>query len=211
MKKVLSVLLVLVMVFALAGCSSGPKLEEDQVHYTLTKDGELTLKMYGELDELEDDFDIDEDDSEKDIAEDIVDYFDDEMDLDVEVTVKKSKDMVTVTIVIEDAEDFYFFGDLEQSLEDLCDDYTGDDDIEDFLDSWDIEFQEFKNEKDVDNDDMEDYKDDFIMSVYGGDEGVYYTLPSDILLVSDFDFERVNNNTIFVEDGEDGYVIYKEY
>ncbi len=211
MKKtmlVTSLLLVLSMV--LSGCflAGGIKLEEDQIEYIFDEDGGLTLRAFMSDKELEDAFDVDFDDKKKEIEEDIIDYFDDEVDTDVEV--KKldiSKDTASFELYIEDGEDFFM--EMEVSLEDYADDYYGVDvdELEDYE-----EFVYYKDGDDVKNKDVEDFSDDYVINVHGGDEGAYYTFPSKVLLVGDkVDYEKIDNDTIFIDDGEYGLVVIEEY
>lgn len=209
MKKILVLVLALTMVLSFSGCSKGISLEEGQQHYTIKGD-ELTIVSVVEDRDFEDDFDIDFDDDEDDIEDDIVDMFDD-YDMDASVKVKKSKDTATITIVFDDAEDF-LGQKIDDTFEDFVDEMTGDDDIEDYLDDYDVEFVEFKSGDDIDNKDMEDYADYIILSVSGDDEGSYYTAPNDIVAVSlsSKDYEYVSKDTIYVEDGEYGYILIKD-
>ncbi|MDA3845059.1 MAG: hypothetical protein PF505_00760 [Vallitaleaceae bacterium] len=206
MRKVLALGLVVVFMFSLTGCFGGVKLEEDQMSYVLNKDGELTYSMYIEDKDLEDSFDVDFDDKEKEIIEDMEDAFDD-WDIDAEVTkLKKKDDYANITILIEDSEDM---GDeFELTLEDYVDD-NGYEDIDAFAD--DNDFVLFKDEDDVKSKDLEDYADLYLVSVSGGSDGVYYEVPGKIILVSDkVDFEKVNNNTIYIDKKEYGYIAYED-
>ncbi|MBN2222518.1 MAG: hypothetical protein JW708_09965 [Vallitaleaceae bacterium] len=208
MKKLLSFTLTTALLFSLTGCFGGIKLEENQSHLTMNKDGEITLEAIMEDRDFEDAFDVDFDDKEKDVIKDLEEYFDDE-DITVEVKkLKLNKDTAEITIFIEDGEDY--LSKIDETLEDLADD-SGYDDIEDFVEAYDYEFVTFKDEEDIDSKDLEDYADYIYLNVYGGEEGMYYTTPSDIEAVSDLKFERINKNTIFIEDGEYGYILIKEY
>lgn len=203
--------LILLLSLVVSGCTllgGGVKLEEDQMEFTFDDDGGLTMRAIMEDDEFEDAFDVDFDDKKKDIEEDMVDYMDDERDTDIEIiSLKINKDTAEFEIYMEDAEDMYM--ELDQTLEDLAEDWF-DVDIEDL--EKELEFVYYKDEEDLDEDDYEDYADDFVINVGGGDEGMYYTFPSKILLVSDkVDFEKESNNTIFVDKDENGYVVIEEY
>lgn len=209
MKKILSFTLAAALTLSLTGCFGGIKLEENQTHLTLNKDGEITMEAIMEDKDFEDAFDVDFDDKEKDIIKDLEEYFDDE---DVKAEVKKlnlKKDTAEITLVIEDGEDY--LSAIDETLEDLADD-AGYDSIEDYVDDYDYEFVTFKDEEDIDSDDLEkDYADYIYINVYGGEEGMYYTLPSDIVAVTDMKFEKIKKDTIFIEDGEYGYILIKEY
>lgn len=207
MKKLLTLALAIVLVLSFTGCKSGIKLEEGQMHITFKGD-EVTIVAVMEDDDLEDEYDVDfKDDSNKEIAEEIVDYFDDD-DIDVTAKVKKSGKTATVTIVFEDAEDAYM--ELDDTVEDVADDY-GYDDIEDYFDDFDITMETVKDGDKVKAKEMEDYADDYMLMVFGGDEGIYYTFDSTVLLASkSMDFEYKSKTTIFIEDDESGYLVVKE-
>lgn len=208
MRKLISIITVITMVAALTGCSSKVKLEEDQMHFNFDKDDGITLTALIDDKDLEDDMDIDFDDKVKEIEEDIQDYLDDE-DQDGElISFKKDDDMGLVEIYYDDLDELYM--ELDNSLEDYADDMYGD--FDDFADEE--EFIYYKNEKDVDEDDLEDYEDYYVVSVYGGEDGIYYTFPSKIILVhEDVDYEKISDNTIFIEDSTEwnGVVIIEEY
>jgi len=208
MRKVLALGLVLVFMFSLTGCFGGVKLEEGQSSYILNKDGEMSFTTYIEDKDLEDQFDVDFDDKDKDIIGDIEDAMDD-WDIKVEVTkFKKKKDFAMITMVIDDVEDMGMT-EFEQTLEDYVDDDSWYDDFDEFAD--DNDFVLFKNEDDVKSKDLEDYADLYLISVSGGDEGAYYEVPGKIILVGDkVDFEKVNNNTIYIDKDEYGFIAYED-
>ena len=204
MKKLLAVLTTVLLMFSLTGCLSGLKLEEGQAHYTLSDKGEVTLEGIMSDNDAEDDLGIDFDDSKKDIEKDIIDQFDD-MGVDVEIKkIKVGKDTLSLTMVIEDGEDMGMGADY--TLSDYADDMYYED-IDALADSED--FVLYKNGKDIDGKDLGDYEDYNIINVSGSDEGCYYTVPGKIVALSDIDFQEKGNDTIFIEDGKYGIIIYK--
>lgn len=214
MKKIINILLALIMTLSLTACSGSVSLEEGQGHFIFTEDGEVTMNGYIDEDELEDEFDIDMDDDEDDILDDMQDYFEDgfeelaeilDVDFEVEVEeIKKEKDGVSATIIFSDFE--FIIEDWYEKLEDLADEFG---DFEDLADE--IDFVTYQKEDDVDEDDLEDYEDNFVIQLDGQDEGMYYEFPTEILLVDeDIKFERISDTIIFVEDGEVGYVVVEE-
>lgn len=204
MKRIFILVIAMAFIVSFTGCGligGGIKLEEGQVQYTFTKDGELTMNGIIDNDDFEDDMDIDLKDDEKDIISDIEDYFDD-MDIDSEVTkVKVGKDFVTIEIVFEDFETM--FVDFQLTLEDYAELSAAD--IEEFGEYY--KFVTFEKGEDIDVKDLDDYEDAFVITIDGGEEGSYYEFPYDLLAVSeDMDYERINDTTIYVEDGEVGLV-----
>jgi len=182
-------------------------LEEGQSSYILNKDGSMIFTTYIEDKDLEDSFDVDFDDKDTDIMSDIEDAMDD-WDVSVEVTkFDKIEEFALITMLIEDLEDMGR-SEFEQTIEDYVDDDSWYDDFDEFAD--DNDFVLFKNEDDVKSQDLQDYADLYMISVSGGDEGAYYEVPSNIVLVSDkVDFERVNNTTIYIDQDEYGYIAYE--
>lgn len=210
MKKVLSIILMGILLVSFSGCDmvtgllggSAIKLKEGQGHVIINDDGELTMIGYREDKDLEDDFDIDFDDDEDDIIDDMQDALDDD-DIEAEVTeFKKDDDFGNFTIEFEDFE--WVFYDWYETLEDFADQYG---DYEAVAD--DIDFITFdKDEDSLDEDDLEDLEDSFVILLDGGDDGIYYEFESDIAAVDeDLKFEWISSNIIFVEDGEYGYLI----
>lgn len=204
MRKIIIGSFLLVLVFALTSCSSGIDLEEGQAYWTFDEDGGLTMEMLVDSDDFEDEFDADLDDKDKEIIEDLEDSFDDQ-DVDAEVkSLKVKKDTVNIEIYVEDSKDIFM--EIKDTLEDLADQW--DMDLEDFLDGNELVY--YKNEKDVDEDDIEDYEDLLYIRVSEGSDGMYYTVPGKIILVSDtLDFEKISNDTIYVDD-DNGYVFFEE-
>lgn len=209
MKKIMMVTVISVLLASMiTGCSGGVKLEVNQVEYSYGDDGDLTLNMLMEDKELEDEFDVDFDDKEKEIEEDLLDYIEDEIGDDVELKkFKKNKEDATIEMYFEDAEDMY--GEIDQSFEDYAEDLYG-------LDLDELEEEEefviYKSEKDLDEDDYEDYEDGIVIRVYGGEEGSYYTFPGKVLLVGDkVDYEKESNQTIFIDEDEYGIIVVEEF
>jgi hypothetical protein len=197
MRKILSLSLALVLVLSLTGCF-GSKLEEGQGRYSFNKDGELNLEMSIEDKDLDDMFDADFDDKTKDIEDDIMDEWEDTGMEDAEIkSLKKKGDYLYLEIFIEDGEDVSW-NDLDYTLEDYLEDsyYEDYDDLQE-----EVEFVEFKSEDEIDEDDLEDYEDNLVLTVYGGEEGMYWVVPDDIVLVSgDCKYERISATEIYVED-----------
>jgi len=205
MKKFMIISLLIIVTMALTGCfGGGVKLEEDQGYWVLDDDGGVTVEMLMETDDFEDEFDVDPDDKKKDIIDDLEDFFDDQ-DIDIEVKkLKVKKDIVSMELYIEDAKDMRL--EIDDTLEDLADSWEMD--LEDFVDKNELVY--FKNGKDVDEDDIDDYEDLVYIHVFADDEGMYYTVPGKIILVSDdIDFKKINKNTIFVED-DAGFIFFEE-
>lgn len=210
MKKVLAMTLVLsLLTVLLSGClGGGIKLEENQVEVIFDKDGGITMRSYSEDRDFEDDFEVDFDDDKDDILKDMEDYIEDYITDDFEIkSLKLNKDTAEFEIYFEDAEDLYM--ELKDTLEDYAEDWHYVD-IEDLEDEEDFVY--FKDGEDVKGKDLEDYADYLCVNVHGGDEGSYYTFPSKVAIVSeDVKFEKINNNTIFIEDDEYGVVVIEEY
>jgi len=219
MKNTIKILLVTIMSMSLilTGCGLLPgggavKLEEGQMHMIFTEDGELTMIGFIEDKDIEDDFDVDFDDDEDDILDDMQDYMEDsleelaemmDLDLDVEITELKIKgDFALVTIELSDFE-LMFMGSWYEKFEDLADAMG---DYEELADE--ITFKTFKKGDEVDEDDLEDYEDGFTIMLDGSDEGTYYEFPGDIQIVDeDMKYERISDTIIFVEEGEEGFVV----
>lgn len=206
MKKFISLLLAATLILSLSGCSliSKSKIEEGQVHWTLDKDGALTIEMAVNEDDADDDFNIDLGDKEKDIEEDLVDSFDD-MDIDVEVkSLKVKNDVLYATLFLEDAEDMGI--DMEATFEEYVEDMFYED-IEAYSDSYD--FVLYKDGDDIKAKDLEDYADYNVMTIYGNKDGSYITVPGKIEALTDLSFEKISNDTIFVDDKDTGIILYK--
>lgn len=210
MKRILAITMVLSLVgLMMSGClGGGITLEENQGEYIFDKDGGVTMRAVMEDKDFEDAFDTDFDDKKSDIEDDMKDYIEDELTDDFEIkTLKINKDTAEVEIYFEDSGDMYM--ELKDTLEDYADDYYGIDldELEDYMD-----FVYYKDEEDVKGKDLEDYADYLFIEVYGADEGTYYTFPSKIAIVDeDVKFEKISNNTIFIEDDEWGMVVIEEF
>lgn len=207
MRKISFVLLATFLIISLSGCKSNVKLEEGQTYTILDSKGKMTMSAFLSDKEFDGSYGVNFDDDDDEIKESIVDLFDDVYGMDVEVSkFKKGKDNVKFTLVSEDAEDFGY--DLEYTLED----YAEDNYYEDIDDMSEYEsFVFYKNDEDLNEDELEDYEDAIVIYVYGSEEGAYYKFPSKILLIDeDMDYEKVSSNTIFVEDNESGLIVIEE-
>lgn len=204
MKKIIAFVLVLTLILTLTGCKA--KVGEGQRRIELNSKGEVIITWSIEDKDAEDYWDIDFDDSTKEIKEDLLDDWEDGSMEDAEIkTLKKQKDFLYIEVFIEDGEDAGY--ELDETLEDEMEDYY--EDYEEMQD--DLEFVEFKSGDEIDEDELEDYEDYYILYVSGGEEGAYYALPNKIVLVEgDIKYERINNNEIFVEDGEYGIIVIEE-
>jgi hypothetical protein len=201
MKKLVTVLTLLLLTLSISGCLGGVNLEEGQTHGVFNKDGELTYTIAYEDDVLVELYDVEIDDDEDDIMDAISDFFDD-ADIDMELTkVKIDEKNAIITMVFEDFEVIYHT--FYEKFEDLADNYGDYDDLND-----ELEFKYFKNDEDIDEDDLEEYEDGFPIYVAGGEEGAYYEFDSNIVVVSDVvDYEKINTKTIYIEDGEEGWIV----
>lgn len=212
MKKFLAVIMALVFVLSLTGCSK-VKLKEGESHIVIDKKGTVSIEFYMSDKDADKTFDIDTEDKVKDIKEDLEDLFDD-YDIDAEIkNVKASKDYLKFTMVVEDADDYGI--DLDMTLEDYADDrYCDIDELED----EGIKFYTYKSEgKDkVKSKDLEDYEDYKVLgvnstSLTGGE--VYITVPGEIVLVTDgIKFEKVSKNTIYIKKSKSykDIIVYKD-
>lgn len=207
MRKISFVLLAAFLIISLSGCKANVKLEEGQTYTILDSKGKMTMSAFLSDKEFDGSYGVDFDDNDDEIKESIVDLFDDVYGMDVEVSkFKKGKDNVKFTLISEDAEDFGY--DLEYTL----DDYSEDNYYEDIDDMSEYEsFVLYKNDEDLDDDELEDYENAIVIYVYGSEEGAYYKFPSKILLVDeDMDYKKVSSNTIFVDDNESGLIVIEE-
>lgn len=207
MKKLLTLSLVTILIFTLTGCS-GAKLEEGQKRLELNADEEITLSRSVEDKDAEDRWDIDFDDKLSEIEDDIIDEWEDTNAEDYEIlTLKKQDDYLFIEIFIDDADD-YLWLDIDTTLEDLMEsDWY--DDFEEYQE--DMEFVDYKSDDEIDEDELEDFEDYLVFVVTGGEEGSYYVVPGNIVLVSgDCDYEVINSKQIFIEDEESGYIVYED-
>lgn len=204
--KILLVVLALALLFTSCG-GSGISLKEGQYSVNIKSNGDVTIEYLMSKKKAEKEFDIDFDDSNKDIIKDLEDYFDDNMRAEGKVTIKKkTKDQILFSASFK--KDEMKSINIKNTLEDYADNYGID--VDELPDKMNLDFVYFKNGKDVDEDDLEKYEDYIAFQVSGDDEGVYFTFPGKIEIVSDIDFKRINDNTIFVEDGEFGLVVFKK-
>jgi hypothetical protein len=204
--KILLVVLALALLFTSCG-GSGISLKEGQYSVNIKSNGDVTIEYLMSKKKAEKEFDIDFDDSNKDIIKDLEDYFDDNMRAEGKVTIKKkTKDQILFSASFKKGEMKSI--NIKNTLEDYADNYGID--VDELPDKMNLDFVYFKNGKDVDEDDLEKYEDYIAFQVSGDDEGVYFTFPGKIEIVSDIDFKRINDNTIFVEDGEFGLVVFKK-
>lgn len=207
MKKVSIILLVAFFIVNLSGCKANVKLEEGQTYTILDSKGKMTMSVFLSDKEFDGSYGIDFDDDDKEIKEGIVDLFDDVYGMDVEISkFKKGKDYVKFTLTSTDAKDFGY--DLRYTLEDYAEDsyYDDVDDMSEYE-----SFVLYKNDKDLDEDQLEDYEDAIVIYVYGGEEGSYYKLPGKILLVDDnMDYKKISGDTIFIEDDEYGIIVIEK-
>jgi hypothetical protein len=204
--KILLVVLALALLFTSCG-GSGISLKEGQYSVNIKSNGDVTIEYLMSKKKAEKEFDIDFDDSNKDIIKALEDYFDDNMRAEGKVTIKKkTKDQILFSASFKKGEMKSI--NIKNTLEDYADNYGID--VDELPDKMNLDFVYFKNGKDVDEDDLEKYEDYIAFQVSGDDEGVYFTFPGKIEIVSDIDFKRINDNTIFVEDGEFGLVVFKK-
>jgi len=216
MKKVLSVLLLLVVFATFVGCGSKVKLEPGQMFIEFGKDT-VIIKYSMSDDDAEDEFDINMKDSNKDIAADLEDYFSDDFDGDIKIKdLKKGKDYISFAVEI-DADDFadYFRYSYhnEYTFEEYAED-MGYDDVEEL--GEDRKFVEFSNGKSLSKKDLDKYEDDYAVLVFGSglnsSQGVYFKFPKNILIVSkDLKYEKISNDTIFIKRSSgSGVVVVKK-
>jgi hypothetical protein len=224
MKKIIALILVATMVLSLTGCDTimdvvddvvdfiggGIDLEEGESYAIINGDGELIIHGVMDKKQLDDEFGIDIDDDEEDIQEDIQDYLDDSLEesgIDAEVTVTevKVKDrLATITMEMDDFE--LWFPVFYESFSDYADIMGGFDNL-----ATSSTFVTYEDGDDVKDKDLEDYKDGFVISTDGGDEGSYFEFESEIVIVSeDMDYEIIDEFTIFVEKDETGLVVLKD-
>lgn len=247
MKKILSFLLIIAILLACIGCrkddpdnagkssrkveskakekdepENGSKakekneLENGQMYFNFKKDTvALSISLSGE--DAEDTFDIDMNDSNNDIKDAIADSFGNDFD-EVEITAfKKGKDYIYFTIEV-DADSFsngmegsYY---AELSLGDLADEY-GLGSVGELCDYY--TFVDYSKEKDIDEEDLEVYGDDYVAYVFAPidgafDNGVYFQFPNKILLITDnVKYKKISSNTIFIKGGSDaGLAVIKK-
>lgn len=207
MKKVSSVILVFLLIISLSGCKSNVKLEEGQTYTVLDSDGGMSMSVFLSDKELDGSYGVDFDDDEDEIEESIIELFDDSYGMDVEITkFKKGKDNVSFTMTSEDAEDYGY--DLEYTLEEFAEDSYYED-IDELAETE--SFIVYKDEKDLDEDELKNYEDAIVIYVGASDEGSYYKFPSKILLVDEnLDYNKVSSDTIFIEDNGFGMVIIEQ-
>lgn len=204
MKKLFLTFIFILFTISLTGCFSKVKLEEDQSHLTIYKDGEIKLVAIVSEDTADDVYDVDIEDKKKDVEKDILDYFDDNH-IDVEIDkLRIKKDTIEVTLTLEDSKD------LDIRMKDTLEDYAKDwgyKDVEALSEYQD--FILYKDDEEIKSKDLEDYEDYAILNLSGENDGCYYTIPGEIILVSDMDYERINKEIIYIDDGEYGIVVYK--
>lgn len=227
MKKALSFLLIFVVLFSFAGCSgddSGKKksekaekieLETGQMFIEFKKKSVIVTYMMRD-DDAEYEYDINMKDSKKDIEEDLEDYFSDLFNDNVKISeLKKGKDYISFSVEV-DADSFidFYEGSYHEkyTLKEhvyLC----GYASVEDFGRSY--RFVSYKNDKKVDSGDLGKYKNDYLVWVSsimdnGSRKGIYYKLPSKILLVSkELKYEKISDDTIFIKRNSDGIIVVK--
>lgn len=207
MKKLSIVLLIAFFIIYLSGCKSSVKLEEGQTYTILDSKGNMTVSLFLSEKEFDGSYDVDFDDDEDEIKESIIELFDDVYGVDVEISrLKKGKDNIKFTLTSEDADEFGY--DLDYNLGEYAEDnyYDDIDELSEFE-----TFVLYKDDEDLDEDDLEDYEDKIVLHVFGADEGTYFKLPGKILLIdADLDYEKISNNMIFIDDNESGVIVIEE-
>lgn len=207
MKRLYIFMLVGLFIISLTGCKSGFKLEEGQSSTIIDKDGKITMSVYLSDKDLNESYGLDFEDDKDEIEEAIIEMFDEFYGTDIEITkFKKGKDNVQFTMVTEDGD---FFGyDLDNTLEDYAE-ASFYENVEELADSED--FVNFKDGKDLDKEKVEKYEDAIAIYVYGDEEGSYFKMPNKILFVDEnLEYEKKSSDTIFIEDGSSGVVVFKE-
>lgn len=195
MKKALLLTLIFVVLLSLVGCSNKTKLEPGETFVTFEKNS-IIVSCVVPGDDAEDDFRIRMKDSSKEIRKDLEDYFSDIFDDEYKITeFKKGKDYISFTYELEDIRAMGFF--KKTTLKEYAEDF-GYDDLEEMAEY--NEFILYSNEKSVDEDDLEEYEDEYVQIVFGGDNGTYYKFPNKILLVSDgLKYKKISNDTIYIK------------
>lgn len=205
MKRFSVIFMILFFISILTGCTK-VKLEENQSFATFKSNGDVILSEYLSDNDADDYLDIDTSDKNSKIKKDLISFFDDNLNMDVKVTkIKATKDYIKFTITSKDADNMGF--DADYALSDYADDYYGDD-VDVLAENQDFVY--FKNGNDVKDKDLSDYEDDIAVQVNGGEEGTYYKFPGKILVLNDLDFNKISNDTIYIDDDENGIVVYNK-
>lgn len=209
----LIIIIIIVTICALPGLkinSIKNNLEENQRFHEFTKNDQmLRIKVWDEdlfKDCIGEELTNDVDDMTKFIKDR---YNKRDMDVDI-INIVIENDTITITEKIYKLDDVCFTPDRMldgTTLEDVVK-VEGYDDFEDLAD--DLEFVTFKNEKRIDEEQLEDYKGLYAIAVYGYEEGAYFKIPGKIILVLDtINFKRITNDTIYVKDENDGIILFE--
>lgn len=191
------------LIMSLTACSLATIVGKDQVKYTINDDLSVTMEGYLNQDNIEGFFDMSYDLSEDEMIESIQTYY---KDKNTEITLndynKKSnysrfnityKDPSIIFIELS-ATLLHFSNSFYKSYEDMIQ-------VSGFLayDSGDLAL----------TNDYTGLEEATILIVSGYDAGAYYSVPGEILLVSDeMPYKKRGSNTIFIEANSYGHIIY---
>jgi len=206
MKKTLVLLSVILIIVSLTGCG-GIKLAEGQEMYILNSDGTMDWQGLLEGGEFAQGMGFDYDDDEKVIINTVNEYLNKNSISGEVKNVKKVKGYVLIDVRFISPGDIMAY-DMTMTLEKFANDYYGgmtamaDQEI----------FYLYKNASRVSSNDLIKYAGHKFLTVFDSSgKGSYFKVPGKIMIVhSESEYKKVNNDTIFIEGDGYGAVVYKE-
>lgn len=187
----------------LSACSLATIVGKDQVKYTVNEDLSVTMEANLSQDNIEGFFDMSYDLSEEEMISSIKAHYN---NLNTQITIidfNKNKDYSKFTITYVDSS--VIFIELSATLEDFSNSFYKS--YEDMAEvSGFLSYSSGDLAMDVDYNGLNAAT---ILIVSGYDNGAYYKVPGDILLVSDeMLYKKRGSNTIFIEAGSYGHIVY---
>jgi hypothetical protein len=172
-------------------------IERNQMYFTFFEDGRLSMYIYGDVAELESDFEVDFTGDGEEIKANLQASLDESLlvmtmmlglDVTVEITeVEVEGDTVYMEMVFSDFE-LVYMGTWFDSLDSLNEGYGS------------VSLLSYSNGMPTTDSEMESFDDVFIAILEDEGEGTYYEFPGDIVFVDDeAEFERISDSIIYIE------------
>lgn len=182
-------------------------LELGEVHYIFLSEDEMILEMLMTELEAYNAYDVDFDMSIDEIEEMVFNQIDSnglgKMEL---LSVSKGQNGLFVSVHVRDIEAMADM-DLNETVSYYKDNYYYSD-FEDMQNT--MSFRNYESNEVLDNQALASYAYSYIIKLYGGYGGAYYTFPYEIQLVSALDSRRIDGYTIYMGAYLDGIVIFNK-